>query len=213
MVESYGLMANHILPLTTSSSIKRISIPESSHSYIMSDFIQTINAMREMDLGDAIDLEMLHHAINTSIYHRGRPQMLLVTMSNGRKVQLFRRGKMQILGNVSLSETHSMFHEMIGILRNFYPHLHPNKVTLRNLVVSIQLQKIVALHNIQLSSDNLFYECELFPAALIRKWHPIHVAVFYNGKCILTGLSHMKQVMPIMDELVVYLSQQGLLPQ
>lgn len=179
----------------------------------MNDFIQTINAMQEMDLGEDIDLEMLQHVIDASIYHRGRPQMLLVKMNNGRKVQLFRRGKMQILGNISPSEARSMFYDIIESLRHFYPHLYPKRLILRNLVVSVQLQKIVTLHNIKVSSETLFYECEIFPAALIRKWHPIHVAVFHNGKCIITGLTHMNQVMPIMNELILYLSQQHLLPQ
>ena len=57
------------------------------------------------------------------------------------------------------------------------------------------------------SSDTVFYETELFPAALIRKWHPAHVAVFHNGKVIVTGLKTLSAFYNVMKSLLDFLPQ------
>ena len=169
--------------------------------------VRIINAMRDMALGEDVDLEYLHRHFPDSVYHRGRPHMLVIKLSNGRNVQVFRRGKIQILGNVSHSDAQWMLSEIVHQLQTVYPHLQPQPMTLRNMVVSVQLKTLLALHNIPSSSNQLFYESELFPAALIRKWHPIHIAVFHNGQCILTGLTDLNQVYTLVDELMSYLSE------
>ena len=174
---------------------------------------RVINAMRDMALSENLDLELLHRHLTGSKYHRGRPQMLVVTMTNGRNLQLFRRGKIQILGNISHSDAHWMCYDILQQIKTYYPNLKMTTLTLRNLVVSVQLKNRVALHKIRTSSNNLFYESELFPAALIRKWHPIHISLFHNGNCILTGLADIQQVSPIIDELVSFLSDHHLLYQ
>ena len=55
------------------------------------------------------------------------------------------------------------------------------------------------------------FEAELFPAVLIRHFHPIHVAVFHTGRCILTGLKSVEQAQQIVHELILYLKQNNLL--
>ena len=67
------------------------------------------------------------------------------------------------------------------------------------------------LHNISGSSSTIFYETELFPAGLFRKWHPVHIAVFHNGHCIITGLRSMSQAESIVCELVNYLHRKSLI--
>ena len=59
------------------------------------------------------------------------------------------------------------------------------------MVVSLSLRQDMPLHNIQSSDATVFYEAELFPAALIRKWAPAHVAVFHNGRVIITGVKNI----------------------
>ena len=174
---------------------------------------RVINAMRDMALGEELDLELLHQHLTGSKYHRGRPQMLVVTMKNGRNLQLFRSGKIQILGNVSHLDAHSMCYEILQKIKTFYPNLNLRPLILRNLVVSVQLNNLIALHKIRSSSHDLFYESELFPAVLIRKWYPIHISLFHNGNCILTGLTDIEQVSPIVEDLVTFLSNYHLLYQ
>ena len=174
---------------------------------------RVINAMRDMALGTELDLELLHQHLIGSKYHRGRPQMLMVSMKNGRNLQLFRSGKIQILGNITHSDAHTMCYDILQKIKTHYPNLSMGTLILRNLVVSVQLKNLIALHKIPSSSHDLFYESELFPAVLIRKWYPIHISLFHNGNCILTGLTDIEQVYPIVQELVTFLSNHHLLYQ
>ena len=79
------------------------------------------------------------------------------------------------------------------------------KMTISNLVISVQLKKEVFLRKIVLTDANWFHEIELFPAALIRKWYPVHIAIFHNGKVILTGLKSLEHFYDIMTSLTCYL--------
>ena len=63
-----------------------------------------VNIMRQMKICAPIDLERLHEDIEDSKLYRARPQMLLIRMKNGRNMQLFRNGTVQILGRISHSE-------------------------------------------------------------------------------------------------------------
>ena len=50
------------------------------------------------------------------------------------------------------------------------------------------------------------YEPELFPALLLRRFMPVHVAVFHTGRCVLTGLRSLDQARDIMSQLNAYLN-------
>jgi len=173
--------------------------------------IRIINAMREMNLRRDIDLEQLHTHLPDSVYHRGRPQMLVIRMSNGRNLQIFRCGKIQVLGNLSHFVMQSMCYEVVKKMRTLMPHLRLSPLTLKNIVVSVQLKMLVNLANIKTSNHCIFYETELFPAALIRKWHPVHIAVFHNGHCIMTGLRDISKVADIVKSLMRYLYESQLI--
>ena len=75
------------------------------------------------------------------------------------------------------------------------------------MAISAQLKKNLCLQKIAQSNANLFYEIELLPAALIRKWHPAHIAVFHNGKVILTGVKTEDAYREIFCYLLSYLQE------
>ena len=77
-------------------------------------------------------------------------------------------------------------------------------MTVDNLVISAQLNEYVSFSNIRVSNHYLCYEPELFPAALINCWWPIHVALFHNSKVIVTGLKSLQQADIILDTLIAY---------
>lgn len=79
------------------------------------------------------------------------------------------------------------------------------------MVVSVQLKTIVNLQRLNFTSFSVFYEAEIFPAALIKKWSPIHIAVFRNGHCILTGVKNFVQVEDVMNDLLIFLRNKCLL--
>ena len=80
------------------------------------------------------------------------------------------------------------------------------EVTLRNMVIHVKLNNIITLN--KLSSDyELFYEPELFPAALIAKWKPAHVACFSKGRLIITGVKSISTAIDIANSVHDYITQ------
>ena len=157
--------------------------------------------MRVMRLAIALDLEKLHQQFGGKLY-RGRPEMLILRMSNGRNVQLFRGGTIQILGRLSQQQAEAMRREVLHRLqlRSSTP------LVIANIVINAQLTlKKLSLRN--MNDVNVFYETELFPAALIEKWSPAHVAVFHNGKVIVTGVKTVKKCNEVLTSLIQFLHE------
>ena len=59
--------------------------------------------------------------------------------------------------------------------------------------MSARLKKRPSLSKIQCSNARVFYEIELFPAALISNYGPAHVALFHNGHVIVTGIKSSRE--------------------
>lgn len=170
-------------------------------------------------LETSLDLSKLHLTLGGKLYP-GRPQMLVVTLSNGRNIQIFRRGCIQILGRIADGEAEEMRLELIHRLSSISevnklcdPH-HSNlhqclldvPLTIANIVVCASLEKKCCLRQIVHSNSYHFYEIEIFPAALIHKWSPAHVALFHNGKVIITGVKSIPECEKIMSYLSDYLN-------
>ena len=176
----------------------------------MHGHVRTINTMREMWVGEPIHLRDAQGLFAQSKLYHHLPHMLVVKTSNGRKVQLFPCGKLQVLGNLSHSVALFMICEVVGVLQKLNPNYTVNPLKLINLVAAAQLKAPVALQRINSSSSTLFYESELFPAALLRQWKPAHVAVFHNGKCVLSGCKTLAQAESIFQSLSEYLEDMNL---
>ena len=80
------------------------------------------------------------------------------------------------------------------------------EMSVKNMVMSVQLNKDILLHSIPSSNCMIQYESEIFPAALITKWKPVLIAVFHNGKVILTGVKSLLHAQLITGLLIDYLS-------
>lgn len=182
----------------------------------MAEIPTIINLMRNMKVDRSIPLEEVHltYPDETKLY-RGRPEMLIMTMANGRNMQAFRGGKLQILGGVSDGEAESMRLAFMLKLRriNTMRHCQVTNMTVSNLVISVQLKTRLLLRNIKNYDANFFHEIDLFPAALIREWHPVHIAAFHNGRIILTGLKSIAHFNEIMSTLFHFLKSSHLLSE
>lgn len=143
--------------------------------------------------------------------------MLVVTMSNGRNVQIFRGGCIQILGCISDDAAESMRQELIHRLSSteeednimclsLQKHLQKTPLCIANIVVCACLQGKVCFTQLSHSNSSQFYEIEIFPAALIRKWSPAHVALFHNGNLIITGVKSLSKCEEIISCLEDYLN-------
>ena len=71
-----------------------------------------------------------------------------------------------------------------------------------NLVVSVDIKHRLKLTIVICSSYDMSYEPEIFPALLINRLKPIHIAVFHSGKLILTGLKSVSQIPLILEQLL-----------
>ena len=169
-----------------------------------------INMMREMNVSRRIPLEDLFQLFEEeSKFYRGRPEMVLMKMtSTQRNVQVFRGGKVQILGALSDEEAESMRQEFESKLKRIkkMEKSQVSPLAIKNMVVSLKLKFPVNLRKIVCSNEDLSYEVELFPAALIRKWHPIHVALFHNGKMIVTGVRSLSTLNDIVNSIQTHFS-------
>jgi TATA-box binding protein (TBP) (component of TFIID and TFIIIB) len=169
-----------------------------------------INMMREMKVNQRIPLEDLFHLFeDESKFYRGRPEMVLMKMaSTHRNVQVFRGGKVQILGALSDEEAERMRQEFESKLKRLkeMENCQVSTLSIKNMVVSLTLKSTVNLQKIVCSNKDLSYEVELFPAALIRKWYPIHVALFHNGKMIVTGVRTLSTLDDIVTSVLSHLN-------
>lgn len=73
------------------------------------------------------------------------------------------------------------------------------------MVFHFTLQSRIKLTNC-ICNKELSYEPELFPAALISKWHPAHVTLFPNGKGLITGVKSHDESLCILKQLSSYLN-------
>ena len=133
--------------------------------------------------------------------------MLVCPMSNGRNLQMFRGGMVQIFGNLSDAVAESMRSELIAKLSKILPSLRVTNLKIVNMVVSAKLTMDMTLKTIASSNSSVFYESELFPAALVQKWHPVHVAVFHNKRIVITGVKSMNELSSLLSNLSHFLSQ------
>jgi TATA-box binding protein (TBP) (component of TFIID and TFIIIB) len=161
-----------------------------------------------MKVNQPISLEEIHRAYqNVTKFYRGRPEMIVMKMINGRNIQLFRGGTVQLLGRVSDIEAERMRADLIEKLKQIekMQNFQVTEWILSNLVLSVRLKKSICLQKIKLTNADIFHEMELFPATLIRKWHPVHIAMFHTGKIVLTGITSFNHFYEIMHSLISYL--------
>ena len=179
--------------------------------YILCAVMQTlrvINMMRTVRARPKVrlDLEGLHRALGGRLY-QGRPEMLLVPMTNGRRIQIFRGGSVQILGRLPHAEAEAMRDELMRRLRGLSTPLlrilRTTPLEISNLVLQARFPPPRLKH--AASNKHVFCEAEIFPAVLIRRWAPAHVAVFHNGKIIITGVKSQDSCESLLTDLKTFL--------
>lgn len=184
--------------------------------------LRVVNVMYDVDIGHPIGLDEAYHQLTTTtactckLYH-GRPQMLLVYLPLWRRnIQVFAKGKIQVMGRVSPSDALSMIISLCLFLNLLPPPPHHRQLILilRNLVISAQLNNRIHLARFPHSagSRDAFYEPELFPALQINKWTPLHIAVFASGHCVIAGLTtfNCAYLCSVLTNLVTFLSSYNL---
>jgi TATA-box binding protein (TBP) (component of TFIID and TFIIIB) len=115
------------------------------------------------------------------------PIMVVVRMTNGLTLLVFKTRKCRIMGATSTN---------ISI-----PDYITN-VRLQSMTITFNLGhtvNLIGMHEANLSSTG--YEAEIFPALHLRQYHPIHVNIFASGRVVLTGVKTHHDISHIVDDI------------
>lgn len=193
-----------VLLVRTGDGIKDMYIAAFYHFSEM----ELLNRMVIMDGSERINLEELHQSYKeSSRLLRGRPEMVLLRLNNGKNVQIFRKGTVQILGPMSEDILMMMRVECLEKLQKLMPRFQLSAMKTVNLVFKATLPSTVKW-NAKLSDAETFYEVEIFPATLIRKWYPAHVHVFHNQKVLITGVRTFEAANHVYESLLHFVSHE-----
>ena len=77
-----------------------------------------------------------------------------------------------------------------------------------NIVFHFDLKKYFKFNDCE-CNQFFSFEPELFPAALISKWHPAHVTLFMNGKGMITGIKDRDTALNILKEVSDFVQHQS----
>ena len=75
-------------------------------------------------------------------------------------------------------------------------------MTIPNLVLSARLQKKPCLSKIRHCDAHVFYEVELFPAALITYWKLAHVTLFHNTHVDVSSIKSLREGNRVLKHLI-----------
>ena len=152
-----------------------------------------INVFWQMKAAEPLDLEWLQWSVTDAKLYTGRPHMLSWKSEHGR-VQFFPNGSIQLIGNISDSQAMKLY----KIIRQLV-EMEVSMPSIKNIVLRVKLSKRQTLSTIP-SNKDITYNSELFPAALITRWHPAHVSVFQSGEAIVTGVKSKEQASNIISD-------------
>ena len=125
-----------------------------------------------------------------------------------KRVQFFPSGTVQILGGgVTPALLTHLCSQICHLLRRCDSTLCIGQWKVNNIVLHFDLLKRIKLRG-SICTKDFSFEPEVFPAALISKWHPSHVTLFPNGKGMITGVKCQEEAQCILDELPSFLLQQ-----
>ena len=125
-----------------------------------------------------------------------------------KRVQFFPSGTIQILGGgvtpFHLFHLHRKVYQLLKVCSSTpeLTQLTPWKVN--NIVFHFNLARRFHFEKI-LCNQHFSYEPELFPAALISKWEPVHVTLFSNGKGMITGVKSEAEALTFLQRVVSFL--------
>jgi len=113
---------------------------------------------------------------------------------------VFKNGKLICTGNKNEEQIRQAIRRTVEILKEAQPHLKfpdPDKVPFRieNIVASASLDVTVDLYSLAATLDNVEYEPEQFPGAIIRVKKPkATILLFKNGKLICAGVRREEEI-------------------
>ena len=174
--------------------------------------LRVTNAHYQLRCNHPIDLQHLSDLVgrNGKLY-RGRPTMLTCHIMT-KRVQFFPNGTIQTLGGgVTPFHLYHLRKKVLQLLKLTILNLpvrQPIQLSpwiVNNCVYEFDFKRRFKFEKISCDKD-FSYEPELFPAALISKWTPVHITLFSNGKGLVTGVKTETEAMSYLQQLTFFLS-------
>ena len=189
----------------------------------MTEEVRIVNALWQMSATDRINILALFHMIKregASVvqqrrhqanvkYYSGRPHMTRWQLS-GLTILFFSGGAIQMMGKLATqSLVQRMRKTVLWMLTSkMQMVVDISQPVLKNMVVYCKYMKPFRLRG-RPSNAHYFYEAELFPAALIRRWAPAHIALFPSGSLLCTGIKSWYSFQQIIIDLHTFLGGGG----
>ncbi len=155
--------------------------------------VENIVASASLDVD--IDLFSLALSVDNVEYEPEQfPGAILKIEEPHSSLLVFKNGKLICTGNKNPEQIRKAIEKTVEVLKEAQPHLNlpdPKNVPFRieNIVASGDLKVTVDLYSLAATLDNVEYEPEQFPGAIIRIREPkATLLLFKNGKLICAGV-------------------------
>ena len=112
--------------------------------------------------------------------------------------QVFKTGRIIVIGGRSMEEADALFQMYLNVLRHLAIRTENSGYRVQNVVATYSLGKIVSLNRLK----RVFYEPELFPAATFVCINPkATVNIFATGSCTILGFKDVNSLPSIIDQI------------
>jgi len=175
--------------------------------------IEVQNIVAFVDLKTELDLERLAFELPDSEYDPDRFPALIVKFKEPKiSFLVFRNGKMNCTGADHISKIEAGVAKLVKQLRDLGIEIKKDpKITVTNVVATVDLGIVMNLDEIALNIENVEYEPEQFPGLVYKPYDStVSVLIFGTGKLVVAGLRDASEARAVVDGLLERLREAGL---
>ncbi len=175
--------------------------------------IEVQNIVAFVDLKTELDLERLAFELPDSEYDPDRFPALIVKFKEPKiSFLVFRNGKMNCTGADDISKIEAGVAKLVKQLRDLGIEIKKDpKITVTNVVATVDLGIVMNLDEIALNIENVEYEPEQFPGLVYKPYDStVSVLIFGTGKLVVAGLRDASEARGVVDGLLERLKEAGL---
>ena len=143
-------------------------------------------------LSDNLNLLEMYNTISGGVYEPGKfPAFRLKRFGVG--FLIYSSGNFVCSGSRSIELAHEKVESLVLLLRENGYKVNDANLEVRNIVVSVDLNKNLHLHELAYAIPDSEYDPEAFPGMKLRKGST-RILVFRTGKAIIPGLRTIEEI-------------------
>jgi len=165
-----------------------------------------VNLVAVSNLNTTVDLYNLAIALPNVEYEPEQfPGAILKLKEPKATITIFKNGKINCAGVKKETDIAKAITNASKMLKQIQPNMKiikDPKYTVVNLVANAQIDMTIDLFDLAMKLDNVEYEPEQFPGAIVRFYNPrVSLLLFKNGKLICAGAKSEKDVIKSLDKI------------